>query len=97
MNQRRLDERIERLEKRVSLITKSVQDLLRDWADDQVARQASQETVRSNADSITIGAPAKGQIKVYGDMDKPSGLERKVRLAQELVKKARKNSEEGSV
>jgi len=53
------------------------------------------ETVSVNADSITLGAPTNGQIKVYGDFEKTKEFAQKLRNAVELLKATKAESVEG--
>ena len=49
-----------------------------------------QEIIKTNPDSITIGTPTNGQIKVYGDLDRPEEFARKIQTAQKLLSDATK-------
>jgi hypothetical protein len=45
--------------------------------------------VKVNADSITLGSPTNGQLKVYGDFSKPEEFAEKIKRAQELLEQAK--------
>lgn len=51
------------------------------------------ETVLVNPDSITVGAPTNGQIKVCGDFNKAKDFEKKIDTAKGLLNKATKSGE----
>lgn len=57
--------------------------------------KAVREVVNVNADSITLGAPSSGQLKVYGDFENLPVFAGKLRNAIELLKGAKEESAAG--
>ena len=47
-----------------------------------------QKTVVENGDSLTLGAPTNGQVKVYGDFSKPQVIEEKLKNALDQLASA---------
>lgn len=50
--------------------------------------ETTQRIVTDNHDSITLGSPATGQIKVYGDTEKDTDFHIKVKHALDILDKA---------
>ena len=51
------------------------------------------KVVTESADSITIGAPSQGQIKVFGDFDEPDKFKQKIAAAKKLLEENRPKKE----
>lgn len=47
------------------------------------------ETVAVNPDSVTVGAPSNGQVKIYGDADDPKAFKEKARAMKEVLAAAK--------
>jgi ribosomal protein S24E len=74
----------------VALINKRVRQIFEQLA---TGARTVTETVSVNPDSIAVGAPANGQIKVYSDFNKAKDFEKKIDTAKELLDKATKSGE----
>lgn len=61
----------------------------RQIAEQQNTTTTVTRTVAVNADSVTVGSPTNGQIKVYGDFDDPEKFARKINTAIELLREAK--------
>jgi len=55
----------------------------------------TQRIVKDNSDSITIGAPTNGQVKVYGDASNPAEFKKRVAAALGILDEAKLNYPEG--
>ncbi|MCD6422182.1 hypothetical protein J7L13_02435 [bacterium] len=79
-------EEIERLSSVISSLAEAVQGLM-----NESIRQRTQiqEIRQQNPDSITIGTPGNGQIKVYGDFNNPEAFRIKIDRAIELEQYAK--------
>jgi hypothetical protein len=68
---------------RIDELASAVQGLLNEQLK---ARTSVQEVVQVNADSLTVGTPGAGQIKVFGDFGNKEAFRRKLDSALELEK-----------
>ena len=77
--------KFERLEQVMGNLATTVQELTNESVNGRTTRQ---EIVKTSPDSITLGAPTNGQIKVYGDFGRPEEFARKIQTAQKLLSDA---------